>query len=929
MDRARGCRAWAAAGLVMAASIGLPRATEGQETPATATRPVELRFLDGLRERGYSDLALDYLDELRRDAAAPAELKSRLDFEEGRGLLEEAKFAADLQRREQLFSQARTRLESFVKANPDSPETLEARVLLAQLLYQRGQTEALKANEAPTDTEKEARRREARASFEQSRIAFDQALDPLQKSYDTFPTGFLEESDPKRAGRDAAHIRLMDAALKRALVDYEEAQTHPPGAEPRNQLLDAAIGRFKTLNDKYRDWMAGVAAYMWMGKCYEERGDVGSAIGIYKDLLEEANPSRMDPGLFPLRRQVAFFKIIAHGKRGEYPLAERLAREWLDISRGDEGTYERLGVQLELARSLDQQIEERKFDAQHKKAAIDLIVQQLGEVVKVVSPFKPDAVTLLRKYRPAGAVDPRALAGLNFDQAMERGREAMGIEEWDTAATYFSAAAGRVNTTRQPDRANEARYLLAFAHYQARRYYESAVLASFLATSYPKWENSPKAAELAMSAMALAYEDLPGAGRERELTRLDEFARKVEEIYADQDQSDVARVLRGDIALGQGRYEDAAAIFESVKGESHRLDAQGKAAASHWRNSLVLRKQADTSGSLPPAVAEESSKARTLLEGTLEARKAAQIPSGDPALLSNVGDLAEIHVAENRPDEALALLEPANKELSGSTDDATRPIRSRLMKLQLQAHIAAGRTDEAVADMKALEQASNGEPLTQLFFGLGRLLEDEMEAMTARGDRVALERTRAAYTKFLDALVASPTGQSFESLQWAGGAMIEVGKPDRALEIFDRILKDYPDHQHLDLTKLRRVTALRKAGKFNDAWKDADRLVKANPRNLSYLEERCLLLEDWARAEKGRWNTAIKYWQDLAKMMERQHPRPPEFFDAWYHVAWCYHQSGNDAYAKRTLKSLMAVSDSLGSPEIKSKFESLLKKLGA
>src|SRR5690606_32378761 len=120
------------------------------------------------------------------------------------------------------------------------------------------------------------------------------------------------------------------------------------------RLLDQAIAAFKAIYDDYRTWMAGFAARMWQGKSLEEKGDIGAAMGIYNELLDHE-----DPRLRDLQRQVAFFKVIAHRKREEYPLAERLAREWLALNRGDAGSYERLGVQLELARNIDAQLEQR------------------------------------------------------------------------------------------------------------------------------------------------------------------------------------------------------------------------------------------------------------------------------------------------------------------------------------------------------------------------------------------------------------------------------------------------------------------------------------------------------------------------------------------------------------------------------------------
>ena len=63
--------------------------SKAKDKDAVAAGP-EMRFLQGLRERGYNDLALEYLDALRKDPSVSPELKVVLDYEEGRGILDEA-----------------------------------------------------------------------------------------------------------------------------------------------------------------------------------------------------------------------------------------------------------------------------------------------------------------------------------------------------------------------------------------------------------------------------------------------------------------------------------------------------------------------------------------------------------------------------------------------------------------------------------------------------------------------------------------------------------------------------------------------------------------------------------------------------------------------------------------------------------------------
>lgn len=883
-----------------------------------------ITFLEGLRERGYHDLAGEYIEKLQAEPSTPAELKPVLAFEAGSGLLEEAETAPDLDRRDLLLDRARVALDGFLKANPDHPLAAEAKVRLAQLLYQRGQTLTLKADEATDETAKQARLTEARGAFEEARKAYDVAIAGLEAAFNEFPTGFLEEGSPERVARDEAQGRMIDALLKRALVDYDEAQTYPEGTGERNKLLDEAIAQFTSIHDDYRTWISGFAARMWQAKSLEEKGELGPALGIYNELL-----GHEDPRLRGMQRQVAFFKIITHRKREEYPLAERLAREWLTISRGDSGSYERLGVQLELAKDIDAMLEAKYEPALSRRdELVRDLVNQLTEVVRYASPYKPDAVGLLTKYRPTGAIDRRELARLGFDQTMERGREAMAIQSFDNAIALFRSATTKVDPARETDRLNEARYFLAFSLYRAGRFHEAAVIADFLARRYPDWDSSLPATELGMSSLALAYEDEPGPGKAADLKRLEDLAAYTTTAWPDAPQADVARILQGDIALGQGRYDEAAAAYESVKTPAHMLDARSKAAAAHWRRSLALRKDAD-SNAVPPEAAAEAKKALDLLKEAYDARLEARVPPTDPGRIGNAADLAEIHLSEDRPDEALKLMEPHIAALTGpALNDATRPLLARMLKLRLRGHIDAGQTDAAIGDMKALEQASTGESLTQLFFGLGRLLEDEMEAQRAAGNRAALEQTRKTFQEFLEALISSETGQSFESLEWAGEQMLTLERYDRAAEIFNRVLKDFADNERIARTKLMLSSALRGGKKFREAWSVTTKLIEANPRALDFLMEQCQILEDWAAVEPGYWNVAIDYWSKLAKKLQAARPRPPEYYDCWYHVAYCQYRKGNKDAARKTIESVRALSQALGTPEIKQKYEELAGRVG-
>ena len=108
------------------------------------------------------------------------------------------------------------------------------------------------------------------------------------------------------------------------IVDYEQGQTYPAGSKERADYLAKGLKQFEDIYKNYRTQWAGLTARMWQGKCYEEAGEYGKALGIYNELIDHP-----DPRLRPLQRHVAYFKIIAHGKRKEYPLAADESVRWL------------------------------------------------------------------------------------------------------------------------------------------------------------------------------------------------------------------------------------------------------------------------------------------------------------------------------------------------------------------------------------------------------------------------------------------------------------------------------------------------------------------------------------------------------------------------------------------------------------------------
>ncbi len=888
------------------------------EDPRTVSR-----FLQELKSHGLHDQALYYISQLRADDSLPAELKVTLDYEEGRTLIDEASKSNDLVLREELLRDAKEKLEGFVKAHGQRPEASDALVQLAKLLVERGYLATLLSEETQDKAKKDAKVAEARDAFSQAHEAYGKAVEALSVALAKFPVS-MPENDPRRAARDTVEASYLDGMLQKGVCDYELAQTFPTSSPDRTKYLDEALKQFEGLYKAHREQWAGLTAQMWQAKCYEEKGEIGPAIGLYKQLLEHT-----DPRLRVLQRNVAYFYIVALAKRKEFPLAADQATAWLrTFNRRDERrTKEGLGVLLELAKAIDAQMPQIP-QASHAAAATQ-IVDHLKEVVRYASPFKNEALVLLKKYKPNAAIKAEEIARLTYQDAMEKADEAIASHEWERAITLLKAAGRKSDIVREPDKVNMARYNLAFCYFMNKQFYEAFVLADHLARRYPQGGLSSKATSIAMQALVEAYNTYTEIDRMSDIDRLVELARYTAETWPDREEGDDARLNIGQISLGRGQYDQAIAAFESIRRKSSRwLEAQTRLGGAHWAKSRVLDRKGDAKGA-----EAEGRKAVEVLQASLKARRDAGAAPTDPGLVGNVGDLAIVLTESGKSTEALQLIDPIVRAQTIRSGAAY----SRLMEAQLMAFIGTNQVQQAIGTMKTLEQAGGGASLTQLYLKLGKLLQRELDALKEKGNSAAYAQMHKSYKTFLTTLSGAKSGQTYESLEWAGESLLSLDAFKESEDVLQRVLKDYgEDPQFLQQpngkmsllrTRLKLAAALRGERSFKEAGKLVDDLLKEYPRYLEPQFEKGMLLEAEAQAKKGNWGAVLGHWQGLARKLDAIRPRRVEYYDTWYHIALALSQQRETLKARQTLQGIMRLAPTVGNPEMKAKYEALLARL--
>ena len=909
---------WALLAALVLALAGYARPVWAGEDSRTA-----LLFIEQLRERGLYDQAVEYLNILRADPDQPANIKAVLDYEEGRTLIEQAARSGDLVLREDLLKEARGKLEGFVKANPQLAETREALVHLAKLLIERGHLAMLLSEDTADKAKKEAKVAEARGAFTEAHEAYAKAIDPLNAAHKKY-AGFIPDGDPRKIERERIYAALLDAMLQKGVADYELAQTFPIGSPERAKSLKEALAQFESLYKNYRTQFAGLAAQMYQAKCYEENGDINSAVGIYKQLMEHG-----DARLRGLQRNVGYFYIVALSKRKQYALAADEATRWLTTynRRDERRSPEGLGVMMELAKNIDAQIDQ--VSTAERPKAVSRIVESVSQVVRFASPFKKEALALLKKYKPSAAVRAEEIARLTFEDLTGKAEDAIGSQEWPRAITLLTAAVRKAEPAKNPEKANMARYNLSFCYYMNKQYYESAVLAEHYARRYPQGGQAAKSTEIGMQAWADAYSTYTDLDRIGALNRLIDLANYTLLTWPDKEQGDGARMNLGLIYLGMGQYDKAIEVMSAVRRRSSFwVNAENRLGSAHWAKSRALERRGDNT-----AAQAEAQKSIDDLNVALKARYDANAGPTDPGLVGNVGDLATVLTETGKPADALKLLDPIIKAQTVKSGSGY----ARLIEAQLKALITSGNVEPAIASMKALEQSGGASERAQLYFKLGKLLEKELESLKEKKNTAALSRMRTAYKTFLTTLAASTSGQSYESLQWAGEGLLTLDAYIESEKVLRRVLKDFTeDPQFLQQqggrakllrTRLKLVSALRGQGNFDEANTIVNELMEQKPPYIETRFEKGMLLESEAAAGKGKWSTALGFWQKLAKDMERMRPRPASYFDAWYHVAWILSQQKETAKAKQALSGVMRLSPSVGGPEMKAKYQGLLARL--
>jgi hypothetical protein len=784
-------------------------------SPVHSAEP-HLKFLGGLKQRGYFDTALDYLKELESNSKTPADVRTVIPYERAQILIQGGAGSVSLEEQRAQLDQAEASLNQFIKAAPNHPLAGRANSDRADLLRRRAQVDVWDADGANQPAQQRELQTRARKYLTQAKSIITEAVSQHEAAVKAFPTFIPETDKERRAERDAALDRFMLAQLNAAEIAYWNARTFPAGDE-RKKALEAAGAAFESVAQKYSQDLAGVYALIWQGKCFEELGDAGKALGIYKRVLEHDDNQSVVQGL---KDTTLHFRLVCLNtdQRKDYGVVIDEAENWLRDNPSRATTAAGLGIQWELARALESLGGDRNRTDVQRRADLNQALDRARLVGRYGGEQKGPALRMVQRLTVAldrkgvmprdfeGAyaagsaiVDEAGKTGEAYRTAVAKGDTKSASEimrtiraSGDEAARMFTLALSLRTPRTEPEKSATARLQLAYACFLQGRYLDCAVIADHQMRTYAgeSQDVAREAGFLAMTAIDAAMASGP-----RDATFENEWMRSIGEHmiskWPESDRSHEAKMLLGRSAWNQGQFLEAAKAWTSIPASANQFaTAQISTGQAYWKKYVEASQMPEADRPASNELKEWKKLAIASLERGISQRQAtlsSSAPTPDDLVLGKLV-LAQIRNLDGQykgpgvRDGAIDLLtkEPhsviaavsVREGESRPTDNSkakSAKIASFAFQQLLRSYVGIRDTDAARDAQQKLEQVAgsdNPQALTAIYVEFGRELQRELNQLRAIGQSERATKTRQAFEEFLNDLAARKDGQSLTSLLW-------------------------------------------------------------------------------------------------------------------------------------------------------------------
>lgn len=512
----------------------------GQESPYAE----DLRFVQELRSRGYTDLARAYLERLTKNA--PPAMRQEFALEGALTEMEAANEEPDSSKRIALYTQAREKFQQFLNANPRHPRAAEAKFDIARATTLQGKAQLSRARLEGDLATRVAEGAKARATLAEA-LKLLQQLPPTPETQLAIALNLIDQSETflnKGSDRELAEsTKLIQEASK--------------SLEP----LAAGDSTSKIT------WQARA----WSGRCLDLLDTPAKAREKFQIIVESSSPAAQDG-----KRLARYFNLLAQKEapNPKQPLDEyriKHAREWLRDYPNYKKTPEGYGVQYLLAESLLRESAnaklspvERKNDAAAARAYLRAIEGTENDFTDRAKALKIEAMSKLGTFKEPIAkltTFEDCFARAQYEQ-MEMNKdvkkydndpkqaEAARQKRMDAILEALQAGLKKPDAQKPSLEVNAARTLLVFYLWEAKKYKDAIALGEAFTKKQAKYAQTAAIYTLLSYGRLLAERESK-AGDVSELKndaeyktdkeRMLAFAKRMEESWPKERAGDLAR----------------------------------------------------------------------------------------------------------------------------------------------------------------------------------------------------------------------------------------------------------------------------------------------------------------------------------------------------------------------------------------------------
>ncbi len=730
-------------------------------SPSWGVEPAQ-EFLDELLNRGYTDIAIEYLDKAKNSPAVPVAFKKTYLYQRGKALMKGAEMQRDQALREKTLNEAHQTFSKFIEEQPDNNLALDCRSQLGNVVVERARMRMEKAKKLDDKT---ALHTEARNLYNEGLKIFTDLEKEVVQELEKFPKQLDEKRDKEKIERrDQFRKDYLQAQLLVGATKEEASLTFDAKSPDRKKYLEEAGKMYAEIYDKYRTRLAGLYARMYQARCEQKLGKHKEAMSFLTDDIF-SQPDQPD-AFRTLKIKGTILAMESWGALNQHAEAVSKGLAIIDKARPTEDkTSEFMELRLSTAKAIVAYMDELK-----KKNPSDKELPRLKKdgnklvqmILRFPNDYQNDARPLLASFAGTAADATARTEPKTFDEALQLGRESISAMQTatstvralqgrlasaqaaqkdeitkqigetkkteetsrDDAMYYFTAAQGLITKETPDESISLVLYMTCFLKYMQEEYYAAVVLGEFVAHRYPASAGARQCAKIALASYLKLFGLEESDDKSFESERIVDIADFIVQKWPDQPEAEEALNTLIPFMIKERQLDRAQAYLDKISVESpHRGTAELKTGQALWSTYLEGSREVrnwETGTVEPPAGTDiakkkadlEPLKARaqaTLVDGVTRMQKSGEVT---PVVATAALSLAQIYIDTNQPTKAIALLEDPKigplTLLEKKNEIMTRPgLPEETYKSALRAYIsslAAGgsNSDQVVQKAKGI-----------------------------------------------------------------------------------------------------------------------------------------------------------------------------------------------------------------------------------